>query len=220
MGGSLTVQSAGPGKGATFTLRLPLNQKDDTQNQASVPEQDRPLNQKTPASQPANPVIEAVAATNDRTPTDASRDALNPPEPAEIEEFVDMPEPGPQGPAIAPENVEALRELATDDNDNILTELIDTFLENSTRILAEARDALSRRSMDLLGQAAHTLRGSCSNFGAKPLEDLSAQLEALTRSPDSLDSPTAQTRAGKLLNAIRRELNRVAAALSGYRKDL
>lgn len=125
-----------------------------------------------------------------------------------------------QGPAIAPENVEALRELATDDNDNILTELIDTFLENSTRILAEARDALSRRSMDLLGQAAHTLRGSCSNFGAKPLEDLSAQLEALTRSPDSLDSPTAQTRAGKLLNAIRRELNRVAAALSGYRKDL
>jgi HPt (histidine-containing phosphotransfer) domain-containing protein len=133
---------------------------------------------------------------------------------------VGIPDRGPQGPAIAPENVEALRELATDDNDNILTELIDTFLDNSTRILGEARDALSRRSMDVLGHAAHTLRGSCSNFGAKPLENLSAQLEALARSPESLDSPDAQTQAGKLLDAIRRELERVGAALGGYRKDL
>ena len=108
-----------------------------------------------------------------RTPTDASRDALNPPEPAEIEEFVDMPDPGPQGPAIAPESVEALRELATDDDDDILTELIDTFLESATRKSSpRQRDALSRRSMDLLGPAAHTLMGSCSNFGAKPLEDI------------------------------------------------
>ena len=42
MGGSLTVQSAGPGMGATFTLRLPLNQKDDTQNEAPVPDSRSP----------------------------------------------------------------------------------------------------------------------------------------------------------------------------------
>jgi HPt (histidine-containing phosphotransfer) domain-containing protein len=125
-----------------------------------------------------------------------------------------------QEPAIAPESMEGLRELATDANDNILTELIDTFLDNAPRILAEAADALSCRSPAALAQAAHTLGGSCSNFGAKPLQELSAQLETLARSPDFQDSPNAESRAGQLLYAIRRELERVGAALGGYRNSL
>ena len=74
--------------------------------------------------------------------------------------------------------------------------------------------------MPAVGQAAHTLMGSCSNFGAKPLQDLSAQLESLARSPDYLDSPDAESRAGELLDAIRGELERVATALGAYRKKL
>ena len=38
MGGSLTVQSAGAGRGATFTLKLPLTQNGDTRNHPSVPD--------------------------------------------------------------------------------------------------------------------------------------------------------------------------------------
>jgi len=123
-------------------------------------------------------------------------------------------------PAIAPETVEALRELATDEDDDVLTELIDTFLDNAPRTLTKAGDALSRHSPAGLAQAAHTLMGSCSNFGAKPLQDLSAQLESLARSPDYLDSPDAESRAGELLDAIRGELERVATALGAYRKKL
>ncbi len=220
MGGSLTAQSAGAGMGATFTLRLPLNQKDDTRKHSAAPERDRTVNQQAAASQAAEPGCEAVAGMNGRKPLHASREGLNPPEAEGTEDIPGRPELGARRPAIAPENVEALRELATDDNDNILTELIDTFMDNSTRILAEAGDALSRRSRDVLGHAAHTLKGSCSNFGAKPLEELSTQLEALARSPDFQDSPNAQADGGKLLDALRRELERVGAALCGYRKSL
>jgi HPt (histidine-containing phosphotransfer) domain-containing protein len=60
--------------------------------------------------------------------------------------------------------------------------------------------------------------GSCSNFGAKPLQALCAQLEALGRSPDFLGSPQAETRAGQLLAAAQTELDRVGAALNQYRK--
>lgn len=220
MGGSLAAYSAGTGGGATFTLRLPLNKNDDTQKHSPVPEPDSNVKQEAAAGQAAKPGYDAIAGGNGLESLDARSEGFYPRKAAGMEDFPGMPGRGAQGPAIAPESLEALRELATDDNDNILTELIDTFLDNSTRILEEAGDALSSRSPDVLGQAAHTLRGSCSSFGAKPLEGLSAQLEALAHSPDFDDSPDTETRAGKLLDAIRCELERVGAALRGYRKNL
>jgi two-component system sensor histidine kinase/response regulator len=125
--------------------------------------------------------------------------------------------PASREPAIAAESLEALRELAADGNDGILAELIDTFLDNAPKILASASDALSHHAPADLALAAHTLMGSCSNFGAKPLWELSAQLEALARSPDFLDSPHAEFQATQLLSAIRGELDRVSAALGEYR---
>ncbi len=120
-------------------------------------------------------------------------------------------------PAISEESVEALRELATDGENDILTDLIDTFLDNAPQILAQADDALSQRNPRALAQAAHTLRGSGSNFGAKPLQELSSQLESMARSADFQDSTFAQSQAGQLLNALRIELDRVRAALGDYR---
>ncbi len=122
-----------------------------------------------------------------------------------------------EDPAITPESIAALRELATDGNGGILTELIDTFLDNTPKLMAQAGDALERRAPDALALAAHTLRGSCSNFGAKPLQELSAQLETIARSPDFRGSPHAESRAAELLSAIRREFERVRSALGEYR---
>jgi PAS domain S-box-containing protein len=119
-----------------------------------------------------------------------------------------------QEPPIAEESVEALRELATDGDNDILTDLIDTFLENAPLVLAQAEDAAARQDPVSLARAAHTFMGSCSNFGAKPAQELSSRLEALARSPDY---PGAQSQAGELLCAMRRELERVRAALAEYR---
>jgi signal transduction histidine kinase/HPt (histidine-containing phosphotransfer) domain-containing protein len=190
MGGSLTVQSAGAGRGATFTLKLPLTQSGDSRNHPPAPDAS-PKGAPAPAAQA--PIVNAKPA----------------PAAQELAPIVE--------PAIAPESVEALRELATDADDDILTELIDTFLESAPKIVAEATEALSRRSPEILARAAHTLMGSSSNFGAKPLGALCAQLESLARSPDFSNSPDAEIQAVQLLDAIRRELERVDAALSRYR---
>ena len=127
------------------------------------------------------------------------------------------PDRAAKEPAIAAESVEALRELATDGDTDILTDLIDTFLESTPRILEQAAGSLAGRDPTLLAQSAHTLMGSCSNFGAKQLQELCAQLDALARTPTFNDSPHCISRAGKLLDSIRREFERVEAALAEYR---
>ena len=120
-------------------------------------------------------------------------------------------------PAITGESIEALRDLGTDGTDDILAELIDTFMENAPRILTEAGDALTSGSPEALAQAAHTLRGSCSNFGAKPLQDLCRQLETLAHSKEFSDSPKSEPAARKLIKAMQAELDRVDLALAQYR---
>jgi PAS domain S-box-containing protein len=120
---------------------------------------------------------------------------------------------GEQQPAITPENLESLRDLGSEDHD-ILTELIDTFMESSPLVLAAAESALQNRQPAGLAQAAHTLMGSCSNFGAKPLQALCMQLETMARAAD----PQSVKGAAQLLAAIRTELQRVCAALNQYRR--
>jgi len=131
------------------------------------------------------------------------------------------PKRSEQEPAIGEESLEALRELGTDgfgENGDILTDLIDTFLENAAQIFAQATDALSRRQPATLALSAHTLKGSCSNFGATPLERLCAELEGVARCPDFLESTSLESRAGQLLKDARREFERVSRALVEYRK--
>jgi len=120
------------------------------------------------------------------------------------------------GPAITPENLEALRELGSDGDCDVLTDLIDTFLDNSNQIMADAAGRLSRGEGSALAMAAHSLKGSCSNFGAKPLQELSYKLETLARSKDF---EVSRAKASELLEGIRDELERVREALGGYRRE-
>jgi HPt (histidine-containing phosphotransfer) domain-containing protein len=52
--------------------------------------------------------------------------------------------------------------------------LLDTFLQDSEKLLVRLHAA---RSVQALGEAAHTLKGSSSNMGAQALADLCRQLE-------------------------------------------
>ena len=102
--------------------------------------------------------------------------------------------------------IAGLRELDSDGDGGILASLIDTFLDNTPRILADARSAIAAKDAGELRRSAHTLKGSGSNFGAARLCDACARLEHLA-------SGTALSGAPALLSEIEREFDCVRIAL-------
>ncbi len=83
-----------------------------------------------------------------------------------------------------------------------LAELIELFLQDYPRLLDEVRGALARNDADGLSRNAHALKGSASNFGAKPVCAAAQALEALGKS-GNLDG------ADDLLGRLEMELERL-----------
>ena len=83
---------------------------------------------------------------------------------------------------IDPNIIAGFREMEVDGEEGILGKLIDVFIENSPRVLEEARRALRIAMSPQLERAAHTLKGSCSNFGAERMRAACERLEHAARS--------------------------------------
>ena len=115
-------------------------------------------------------------------------------------------EPAGAGGVIDPAVLTGFREMAGDDGDSLLSSLVVTFLENTPLVLAQAHAALDHASAGELGRAAHTLKGSCSNFGAERMRTACQRLEDAGRKklPDE---------AAEMLAAIEREFALVRLAL-------
>lgn len=75
--------------------------------------------------------------------------------------------------------LDAFRELDTDGSGGILGQLISVFLENTPTVIAELRQALRDSASPQVTRLAHTLKGSCSNFGARRMRELCFELETL-----------------------------------------
>ena len=99
--------------------------------------------------------------------------------------------------------LDAIRALQSDEDPNIVRELITIYLEDSIGRLAEMRTTVSNGDPTLTRRAAHGLKGSSANLGAHILADLCAQLED---TPDSF-------LASELLSRIEIEFQSVKAAL-------
>ena len=108
-------------------------------------------------------------------------------------------------PALDPAALAALRELNPGD-DSFFQDLIQIFLDDSPQRIAEIEQSLLKGDVRQLTLAAHSLKGSSSNFGAERLRALSEQLELLGRQGPLGDAP------GQLL-ALKNEFARVRTAL-------
>jgi PAS domain S-box-containing protein len=104
-------------------------------------------------------------------------------------------------------SLENLRELE-EDAPGIVSELIDSFRESTPKLLSQAWNAFDKPRE--LSAIAHTIKGSCSNFGARPMEALCLQLEHL--------APAGGSDAARdLVAAIEREFLNVSSALEAHR---
>ena len=109
---------------------------------------------------------------------------------------------------VNPIDDNALLKLMEYGEDN-RTRLIELFTTSAPASIAEMRHALEEANTAGLSLAAHTLKGSCSNFGAAPLRELCVQIEEA--GPGGPSDLTAN-----LVTAAENELDRVIQALTSY----
>ncbi|MDB6150472.1 MAG: domain S-box protein [Chthoniobacter sp.] len=115
-----------------------------------------------------------------------------------------------RAPTIDLRVIDTFREMDPDSENGLLEGLIDAFVENTPKVLSEAWTALSGQFAPKLAMAAHSLKGSCSNFGAENMREACAQLEK-EAGEGNLE------RAPKLLAEIEQEFENVRLALEHQR---
>lgn len=81
-----------------------------------------------------------------------------------------------------------LRELGGVSDPGLADELVTLFLDDAARRLVSLEDALARGERQVLMRAAHTLRSSSSNVGARRVERICAELEAIARDGEVCDA--------------------------------
>jgi len=64
---------------------------------------------------------------------------------------------------------------------DFIDELVDTFLEDSPKLVHEMKAALQSGDADSFRRAAHSLKSNSATFGATRLSELSRELEMLGR---------------------------------------
>ena len=88
----------------------------------------------------------------------------------------------------------------------LLQEIASIFLEEYPGLFAEIRAAVAAKNPRQLERAAHSLKGSVSNFGAEDATSAAYNLEKIGREGRMQDAPGAQ-------DLLERELERLRPAL-------
>jgi HPt (histidine-containing phosphotransfer) domain-containing protein len=76
-------------------------------------------------------------------------------------------------------------------DDSFLRDLVQVYLDDSPQRIADIELALAEGNAERLTRAAHSLKGSCANFGASQLRAVSERIEKLGRQ-GSLDEVPSQ----------------------------
>ncbi len=147
-------------------------------------------------------------AALERVNTTASAAAAGTPEP-----IASPIAPAPRGDDITLDFsvLATLRDLSEPGQPDPVVELIDLFLEDAPDRLHAMETSLDRRDTEALKLAAHSLKGSAKNLGAKPLAKICAELEKQASAAD-WDS-TLLT-----LKAIGQEFEKLRAVLAAEKR--
>jgi two-component system, sensor histidine kinase and response regulator len=108
---------------------------------------------------------------------------------------------------VDPEIIAGLRNLREAGQPDPLGELIDLFLKDSRPRLQKMELAVGQRDNESLAAAAHAIKGSASNLGARRLASLCANLEKCAKADDQLE-------AANILLDIKGEFHQVEQSLA------
>lgn len=103
-----------------------------------------------------------------------------------------------------------LRELQQECQEDILSELIDMFLQESPQRIAELQQAIDKSDMKTLKQLSHKFKGTCGVLGARGMMNICAEMDQKARN-NILDGQT------ELLAKLAAEFQRTQNALEQER---
>lgn len=118
----------------------------------------------------------------------------------------------PQAPDVARFVFDEKAALARVEGDhNLLSTLVGLFLDKVDRVVADIDRAVQNRDFRALERAAHSLRGSASNFSAVETVEAARSLESMGRTQDAEN-------AQKVLESLHAALDRLRPALEKVRQ--
>jgi two-component system, sensor histidine kinase and response regulator len=105
---------------------------------------------------------------------------------------------------------EALLERTGQDMD-LFRELVELFLDDSVHLVDRIRTAVAHNDANELERAAHALKGSVLNFGARTVADLALGLESMGRAGDLTQAGKVAAELERQIGALRAELTAMAS---------
>jgi len=92
--------------------------------------------------------------------------------------------------------LKAFEEMHSDEESDLIVELIDLYLEDAPARLKEIRDAVAENDASLLKRATHSLKGSSSSIGVLQVAEICKKLEQM----DCQESPRQVEAIAQLLD--------------------
>jgi HPt (histidine-containing phosphotransfer) domain-containing protein len=106
-------------------------------------------------------------------------------------------------PVIDKTTFDELKQMSGDD---FINELIDTFLEDAPKMIAEIKSALAANNTDTFRRAAHSMKSNAATFGASRLAELAKELEMLGKENKLLETGDKLKSLEEAYESVRDEL--------------
>ena len=107
---------------------------------------------------------------------------------------------------LDPTVIESLRQLTPPGEPDVLTEVLRLFLDDVPPRIDRLRNAWASGNIEEMHRAAHSLKGSAGNIGARRLYEVCRQLDDVTKSGNL-------TGAAPLIDALGAEFGKVEAEI-------
>lgn len=111
--------------------------------------------------------------------------------------------------AIDPEALVSIKALQADYGDELLTQVIKTYLDNSNKLLQSLEQAWGTGDSKTIRMVSHTLKSSSSQVGAYSLAELCRAVENEARNQN-------YDKTGQALKAIQKQFDQTCTALKSY----
>ncbi len=108
---------------------------------------------------------------------------------------------------VCRDKISSFRQLEEESGATVLVSVIDLFIERTPPMFKEVRRAVMSRDIPRIARLAHTIKGSCSNFGAHRMKAACERLEAAAVGEGEISAMVG------FLDEVEREFGLVRAAL-------